>query len=165
MKPPVALREQCTPSAICVADKQCVACAETNHLSTVRITFAGTRELVATKTADLLKYVSELKSEQTASVKMCYDWLNACTNEDARAYISAGNRLFYCTIGPADAIYLPAGWCFMELIKGSDYGCARAQVLTKNDQPVLEQLNPILKKAGKANDVINLAIDAMVLAD
>ena len=83
MEPPDYLKEQLMPSMICVADKQSVASSETNHFASVRLTIRGTREIVVADTSSLLKYMVKDKPDGISNLRMAYDWLSACSHDDA----------------------------------------------------------------------------------
>ena len=163
LETPDSLKEQLMPSMICVADKQSVASSETNHFASVRLTIKGTREVVVVDTSSLLKYMVKDKPDGISNLRMAYDWLSACSHDDAKAYISSGEKIYYATVGPRDALYLPTGMCFFELIKGGDYCAARSQFLIKGSVAALESLNAYFQKIKKPNEAVRQAIDAIYL--
>ena len=164
LETPYYLKEQLMPSMICVADKQSVASSETNHFASVRLTIKGTREVVVADTSSLLKYMVKDKPDGISNLRMAYDWLSACSHDDAKAYISSGEKIYYATVGPRDALYLPTGMCFFELIKGGDYCAARSQFPIKGSVAALESLHAYFQKIKKPNEAVRQAIDAIYLA-
>ena len=115
-------------------------------------------------TSSLLKYMVKDKPDGISNLRMAYDWLSACSHDDAKAYISSGEKIYYATVGPRDALYLPTGMCFFELIKGGDYCAARSQFLIKGSVAALESLNAYFQKIKKPNEAVRQAIDAIYLA-
>ena len=112
---PRAMKDALSPTAFAIAKTKVTASAEYSHLPCFRVGFEGTREIVCTMTAPLLKYVSSKvkpkDGEDLKTLKASYDFLENASKEQVQ---DSGCTFFHATLGPRDALLLPAGYFCRE---------------------------------------------------
>ena len=72
----------------------------------------------------------------------------------------AATPCFSATVGPSDALFMPAGWIFMETIGPEDYAGVRLPVVSVRDIDQLEALNRFVCQT-KANPFLQRVLDLL----
>ena len=95
---------------------------ETAFMTTIRLGCKGTRELFCMPGVQLVKYLESTSPTHTKpTMKQISAFLKDITTEQANKFQDASkdeHLLFQGTLGPQDALVLPAGWAFGERVKG-----------------------------------------------
>ena len=94
------------PTIVLQAPDKETANSEWCHLASLRISIAGTRQLMFTKIIPLLSHVSGI-SGRAATPKEAYAWFKNLGEEDGLSYTSVhpDNAIFQVTVGPFDAVF------------------------------------------------------------
>ena len=66
--------------------------------------------------------------------------------------------VYFCTAGPKDAVFIPAGFCTIETIKKEDFGGIKFSALSPKDLPVLTGISRYLTSISKASQALEEAV-------
>ena len=72
---------------------------------------------------------------------------------------------FHRSVGPRDALFILAGWCFLERVGGQDFGGIRVPVPSTKDLEQLVELNRHLIALAKTNAQLQKAVDVLALPE
>ena len=131
-------------------------------MSFVRLTFSGTRQIALVQTAQVLEFM-QVQNFSAAKLRDVFGWLESMTPEHARKFANS-NPIFCGTVGPNDALFIPAGWCYYEKVGSDDVAGIRCSFLFSVDMDPLEKMREYFKKIGKPNQVLQQALDLLVLS-
>lgn len=154
-------------TSFAVAKGRMTSSAETGFLPVIRFGMRGDRRVVCVKAMPILKYLKAKGGAQTAvDMKAAYNWMKSVTQEGARAFLAENtNMLVYATVGHGDALYLPAGWVFLEVIGQSDFVGVRTQFMSTHDTEALSELSMYLVSTSTANAMLQKVVDALTIAE
>ena len=65
------------------------------------------------------------------------------------------------TAGPGDIVFIPAGWCFYELLQNADATGVRINFAHDRDSDRFEDLRRYLLIAGKENQLLSSVSDLL----
>ena len=85
----------------------------------------------------------------------------------AKSFMAAGrgeHEVYCCTGSRNEIFFMPAGWSFLERTLNADVVGVRSQIISKGCMPQLEALNKNFLAEGKANEILQHVVDALVLA-
>ena len=149
------------PASFAVSAGAETASAEVGHLASVRLQTEGTREVLCVSSTGLWNHLN--KPGVTMSIDTLCSWLKAASQEDLQGLRDGGNEIFCATLGPMDALYLPAAHVFVESVGRADCIGARCSLLLQAHVPALQALNMNLLSAKDGNELLQAAIDGMAL--
>ena len=138
-------------------------CTERARAATLRISFSGTRTLVATSTSDLKKYMAG-KGVPNANPDQLMQFMKSMSRETLEKYIAAGCKLYHATIGPGDAVILPFDTTWCEAI-GADVDSAgvRCTFFFHADVDSINVTNRWLIGMKKANTMLQSAMECLIV--
>ena len=137
---------------------------ETEQLPTLRLASDGTREVFCAPAMELMEHIASLsESKALPTAKAVTTFLRGCTVDQMKSFIltnPTANKFFHGTLGPHDALFLPAGWTFGEkVLSGSDVYGIRVQIIFKNNMPALDKFNSIFLSQQKPSPVLQRVLD------
>ena len=141
---------------------------ETAQLPTLRLAFDGTREVFCAPAMELMEHIASLsESKALPTAKAVTTFLRGCTVDQMKSFILTNpttNKFFHGTLGPQDALFLPAGWAFGEkVLSGSDVYGIRVQIIFKTNMPALDKFNSIFLSQQKPSPVLQRVLDFLAL--
>lgn len=86
------------------------------------------------------------------------------TQDGAKNFVGLNHPMLYATVGPGDALFLPAGWIFAEHVDSMDFIGARMQFMSSADSEHLTELSTYLVSAGSPNALLQKVVDALTIA-
>jgi hypothetical protein len=153
------------PVVFCVAKNRETCSAETGHLATVRFGLKGTRSVIAVSTLSLWEYLKIKEPTAEVQPKMLYAWLKNTTADNLKSFMeSSGNpKVYFATVGPHDALYLPPAFTFFERVGNNGFLGCRYQFLAASHFEALEGLNKLVLSSMQPNATLQATVDALAL--
>jgi hypothetical protein len=97
---------------------------EVHGLPTTRVMVEGTRTCIILLAAELAQHArAELKQDKRVTLQQAQEYLEDMQKDALQGYMAAGYKVWHCTVGPGDLLFLPA--------------CAIVAEATLNKQDVL----------------------------
>ena len=88
------------------------------------------------------------------------------SDDKLREFLSSNpgdNKLYYCTVGPLDIVYVPTGFIFYEKVGNNDSVGVYARSIMVESQPAFEVICQRLVLVGKVVPVTQAVFDTMSL--
>ena len=97
---------------------------------------------------------------QKVPPKVVFGWLESCTVADISEFKKAfpDAAVYFCTAGPKDVVFMPAGFCTIETIKKDDFGGIKYSGLSPKDLPVLTGISRYLTSLSKSSQALEEAV-------
>ena len=114
-----AMKDEVRPSFFAVGKGMETCSAEFNHGTTLRFVFKGTRNLVLVNLLDLITFMSNTGySMESLKMSVVYKRETRMFKEYVERFTEAFGfqAIQHVTVGPNNALLLPAGWLFYERI-------------------------------------------------
>lgn len=156
-----------TPAAFAVAKQRVTCSAEPGHLASIRLGFAGTRQVVLAPMELVIDHIRSADHSVSVTCPRAYDWLKSATLDALKAFeafASPRKMLAQGSVGPGDILYTPLGWFFYEQVGSSDYVGIRCAVLVPDVLTPLDSLNRYFQCIEKPNEILARARDALALS-
>ena len=162
-KYPASVCEAVPDIVFAVAKNQKVCGAEANFLGTLRLGTHGTRQMILAHVNELRIHLESEQVGTEVQMSKIYNALGNLTPSWAKAYTCGSKRLLYASMGPRDALYLPDGWAFCEIIGGQDYVGFRQLASAANAATIesLEMVNEHMLVLKRPNSGLQAALDAI----
>ena len=94
-----------------------VSAWEKHFLPSLRLQSAGDRKIIIARFDEIYKHVSSTQDKCT--LIDCRDFLGS-VEKDCKSFVEAGGSLWFAQLKPGDALFLPGGSCFFEVVGKTD---------------------------------------------
>ena len=110
--------------------------------------------------------MSKLGQQNKNAMQQVYDWFKTLTIDQAKTFLQqssgsdGGGRIYSCTCGAQDVLFLPMGWTYYEVVGSSaDYVGARMVLARVSDLPAMTELNQQLMARDSPNELLQKCVD------
>ena len=155
------------PKCFAIVQGKLTCSVEGAHLGTLRVCYAGTRKIVTFST---MAIINHLKKTNTSAVHVshAYEWVKTATSAAMTTFLNelseSDVKPMHASIGNGDAVYLPAGFTFIE--KGGqsqDVTGIRIVVVRDCDLTILSQVHRHFISVEKPNEALAAMVDSLSL--
>eukprot|EP00435_Cladocopium_sp_Y103_P054893 s381_g18.t1 len=138
--------------------------AEQEQLASLRLVLRGTRTVLCSPVSDVLNLMNEcgipLKTQMDSSA--VWSFYMDLSEQMAQKMVDDGGKLFQCTQGVGDILYIPCGYVFAEKI-GLDADCSgfvlRGLVSEANDPGAADRCRALLSRTDKVSKFFSHVLD------
>jgi hypothetical protein len=91
--------------------------AEIHNFASFRVQISGSRRVIATSAKMLLSYMKAKHAQtfpETIPARKLWGFFKMMDDAQIQDYSNFGGSVYWCTLGPKDMLYLPAGWVLAE---------------------------------------------------
>ena len=160
------LKSDLSATSFAIAKNVLTVSMESGGAASLRLTHQGTRKVVLFPAKDVATYISKTCKKNLAGkslynhvkFKFTAEILKQCMAE------STTGKCFECTVGPADALFIPPCWLFAERAGNLDTSGMRGQFIALPHEPTFEDYRGCLLQAEKENAVLEKVLRALYLA-
>ena len=154
------------PAVFAMVPGQDFFSTEVEQLASLRLSVEGHRTCLAARFTHLCQFAATIdgsSTEETVPLQRCFSLLQHMT-VDQCAKFSARFNIFYGTIGPKDAMYMPSGFVMAEVVcNRSDFFGVRMSLLTK-DLAACGELQAFLGRCdSQAASTMNFAVEQLAV--
>ena len=137
--------------------------AEQEHLASLRLVIRGNRTLLCSSVADVLQLMDEcgIPTKTQKDPSAVWSFYMDLTEQMATRMLEGGGKIFQCTQGPGDLLYLPYGYVFAEKVGDADcLGMVqRGLVSSANDPGASGRIKALLSKTDKVSKFFGKVLD------
>ena len=109
-----------TPAVYGAAENHVHVRLDLAGLASLRLIFQGTRTVALCRLSDVHTFLMSITKDkpeaQRVSTALCYAWLKAASAHQLQSFLDAGNKFWWATVGPYDALYMPTGTICAERV-------------------------------------------------
>ena len=117
-----------------------------------------------TPVLDILEHLSETGGGKKFELSAAFDWLKTATKETTNVFLGKDTRrIYHCTVGPGDVLWVPPAYAFFERISSNDFVGVRRPVILAKDQPIFDAVNRYLLAVKKPHSGVQKTLDCLVL--
>ena len=160
------MKKELNPAAFSVKQGQRICATEMNHLATFRLQLKGTRTVVMVSLQQLVQFLALSLTLKSLTLKEVYNQFKIMSDDKLREFLSSNpgdNKLYYCTVGPLDIVYVPTGFIFYEKVGNNDSVGVYARTIMVGSLPAYEMICRHLALVGKGMPVTQAVLDTLIL--
>ena len=163
------LKKEFKPVAHAITANKMPQGLESAFASTLRIGFKGTREVFCVAGKAVVKYMTAISdSNAKRAMKQVSQFKKDLALGQAKKFADFNrdaNQVYAATVGPQDALFLPAGWAFSERVTGQDCLGVRLTCVDRRDLALYEYFNDMMLSQSKANPTLQHVVSLLTLAE
>lgn len=154
------------PAAFAVAKQRLICSAEPGDLTSIRIQYRGTRQVVLVPTNAVMMFISHIEPGASVPTSRVYEWIKTANPESLNTFqdFIAAPCFHHGSLGLGDILFTPAGWCFYELICNMEVIGIRCPLLAPVDIKPRDTLNQRFQALGKPVDILVRALALLAMA-
>lgn len=121
---------------------------ERESVACVRLNYKGARMLMLARSEELRSFmVQVMNTSETVTLPVMFRFMKHMSRDNLEAYTSSGRLLWHSTIGPNEAIYIPAAMIFAESVYKDTCIGVRIGVMAPSDVQGVCDLESIATEA------------------
>ena len=137
--------------------------AEQEQLASLRLVLRGNRTLLCSPVSDVLQLMAEcgIPSKTQKDASAVWSFYMDLSEQLAQKMLEGGGKIFQCTQGPGDMLYLPYGYVFAEKVGDADcLGVVlRGLVSSANDPGASGRIKSLLSINNKVSKFFGHVLD------
>ena len=149
-----------TPTLYAIAAQREQSGIEVGHLASVRLATAGMRAITTVPFRVVARHLQQ--TQANPSPKSVVDFFAVGPPEAVASFVQQhASTIYHFTAGVGDAVYLPAGWMFLEKVQGSDCIGVRLAFVSPQDTAEIEGAKDLYISMCKPNSNVQAVADCL----